>query len=305
MRFIKKHIFLTIVLIIFSFYLYNNFTRIVEPNPLIDKSSIHYVNNIYASNGRIYSDYLDKSEKKIYMELLKNTKKYENEFNLYKNDYSCRDVEELSSKLYTVFDALLIDHPELMNQAGISWRYKSSDDDYIKVKLEFAFSNRMKEYIGQLRIQKIISDIKIATNNMSDAEKIKYVYEWIGDNANYDYAFMTFSKNQSIYNVFMKGNAVCAGFAKASQVIFQNIGINSFTITGQTSDRHMWNIVELNGKYYYYDSTVAACMKKSSKHYYDGLKQEAFEDYTQEHPEWYKDIKIEKENGILKKKGEK
>ena len=300
MRFIKKHIFLTIVLIIFSFYLYNNFTRIVEPNPLIDKSSIHYVNNIYASNGRIYSDYLDKSEKKIYMEILKNTKKYENEFNLYKNDYSCRDVEELSSKLYTVFDALLIDHPELMNQAGISWRYKSSDDDYIKVKLEFAFSNRMKEYIGQLRIQKIISDIKIATNNMSDAEKIKYVYEWIGDNANYDYAFMTFSKNQSIYNVFMKGNAVCAGFAKASQVIFQNIGIESYDIDGNTTGPHMWNVVKVDGKYYYYDSTVAACRKKTSPGYYDGLKTEHFESYQVNYPEWYKDIKIETTGGIIK-----
>ena len=301
MRFIKKHIFLTIILFILSIYLYLNYTRIVEPNPLVDKSSIQYVNDIYASNGRIYSDYLSESEKKIYMKILTNTKKYEETFNLYKNDYDCKDVDELSTKLHTVFDALLIDHPELMNQAGISWRYDNSDSDYVKVKLEFAFSNRFKEYIGQLRIQKIISDIKLATYNMSDAEKIKYVYEWIGDNAKYDYTFMTFSKNQSIYNVFMKGNAVCAGFAKASQVIFQNIGINSYTITGETSSRHMWNIVELDGKYYYYDSTVAACTKKSSRNYYNGIKQEEFTNYTQEHPDWYKGINIEKESGILKK----
>ena len=305
MRFIKKHKIITIVLIFFSIYIYLNYTRIVEPNPLVDKSSIQYINDIYASDGRIYSDYLDKSEKKIYMELLNKTKEYKSEFKLYKNDYSCRDVEELSSKLYTVFDALIIDHPELMNQAGISWRYDSSDADYIKVNLKFAFSNRMKEYIGQLRIQKIISDIKLTTMNMSDEDKIKYVYNWIGDNANYDYAFMTFAKNQSIYNVFMKNNAVCAGFAKASQVIFQNIGIKSYTIVGETSSRHMWNIVELDGKYYYYDSTVAACMKKGSKHYYDGLRQVEFKEYVQERPEWYKDIKIETENGIIEKKGDK
>ena len=57
------------------------------------------------------------------------------------------------------------------------------------------------------------------------------------------------SKNQSIYNVFMNKNAVCAGFAKASQVIFQNIGINSYTITGESTGPHMWNVVELDGKY--------------------------------------------------------
>lgn len=61
MRFIKKHKIITIVLIFFSIYIYLNYTRIVEPNPLVDKSSIQYINDIYASDGRIYSDYLDKS----------------------------------------------------------------------------------------------------------------------------------------------------------------------------------------------------------------------------------------------------
>ena len=98
----------------------------------------------------------------------------------------------------------------------------------------------------------------------------------------------------------MKGNAVCAGFAKASQVIFQNIGIESYTIIGNTSSRHMWNIVKVNGKYYYYDSTVAACRKKTSKGYYDGLKQEEFSDYTVERPDWYKGFKIENKSGIVK-----
>lgn len=300
MRFVKKHKILTIILILLSIYLYLNYTRIVEPNPLVDKSSEQYINDLYASDGRIYSDYLDDSEKKIYMKILDNTKKYEKELELKTVDYNCNNVEELSSKLYKVFDALIIDHPELMNQAGIRWYYPSEDSNFIKVTLHLAFNNKYKEYIGQLRIQKIVSDIKLATINMSDEEKVKYVYNWIGDNTKYDYTFQTFSKNQSIYNVFMKGNAVCAGFAKASQVIFQNIGIESYTITGETQERHMWNIVKVNGKYYYYDSTVAACRKKSSKGYYDGLIQKEFEDYTLEHPDWYQGIKMETTEGIIK-----
>ncbi len=96
----------------------------------------------------------------------------------------------------------------------------------------------------------------------------------------------------------MKKNAVCAGFAKASQVIFQNIGINSYAVTGTTTGGHMWNIVEIDGKYYYYDSTVAACRKKTSKGYYDGLKQEEFADYKLDHPDWYSGLKLEK-TGII------
>ena len=287
MRFIKKHKFITILLILLSIYLYDNFTRIVETNPLVDKNSVHYINDLYASDGRCYKC-LDKDEKKIYMKIVNNTKEYESDFTLYNNDYNSENVDDLSSKVTKVYRAVLLDHPELMNYAGISWKWEGYTPDHINVKLNFAFQNKFKEYIGQLRIQKIIS------------EKVKYVYEWIGDNARYDYTFQSFSKNQSIYNVFMKGNAVCAGFAKASQVIFQNIGIESYDIDGNTTGPHMWNVVKVDGKYYYYDSTVAACRKKTSPGYYDGLKTEHFESYQVNYPEWYKDIKIETTGGIIK-----
>ena len=134
---------------------------------------------------------------------------------------------------------------------------------------------------------------------MSDLEKIKYVYEWIGDNAYYDKLLTGSSKNQSIYNVFIKGNAVCAGFAKTSQVIFQNIGIESMIITGYSTGSHMWNIVKYNGKFYYYDSTYAASIRdKKHKNYYDGLKQEKMNFYTVDYENWYP--RIEKENALYK-----
>lgn len=85
---------------------------------------------------------------------------------------------------------------------------------------------------------------------MKDLEQIQYIYNWIGENNSYDTMFTTFAKNQSIYNVFMNKNAVCAGFAKNSAVIFQNIGIESYTITGYSTGEYMWNIVKLDGKYY-------------------------------------------------------
>ena len=176
MRFIKKHKFITILLILLSIYLYDNFTRIVETNPLVDKNSVHYINDLYASDGRRYKC-LDKDEKKIYMKIVNNTKEYESSFTLYNNDYNSENVDELTGKVTKVYRAVLLDHPELMNYAGISWRWEGYTPDHINVKLSFAFQNKFKEYIGQLRIQKIISDIKEDTKNMSEAEKVKYVYE--------------------------------------------------------------------------------------------------------------------------------
>ena len=122
---------------------------------------------------------------------------------------------------------------------------------------------------------------------MDDQEKILYVYNWIGDHNTYDKVFTYMSKNQSIYNVFVKKKAVCAGFAKASQVIFSRIGIESYIASGESTDYHMWNIVKYQDHYYYFDSTFAVSRQKDSNGYYDGLKQEILNSYVLHRSDWY------------------
>ena len=77
------------------------------------------------------------------------------------------------------------------------------------------------------------------------------------------------SSNQSAYSFFTKGSSVCAGFAKASQLLFQNIGINSYLVMNTD---HMWNYVEYEGKYYVFDATMGTGFRKDSNNYYSGLK---------------------------------
>ena len=102
--------------------------------------------------------------------------------------------------------------------------------------------------------------------------------------AEYDNLFKISAKNQSAYNAMVKKKAVCAGFAKTANLIFQAIGIESYGITGHN---HMWNIVKLDDKYYYFDATVAACIKKDRPEYYDGLRQSVMYDYAVEYKSWY------------------
>lgn len=295
MRYFKRHKLLSVVLIILSIYLYLNYTRIIEINPKIDENSSAYVNDIYMSDERIYNAYLNETEKKIYDELKDMFFKRENKRKLDLKEYDGKTPAELSSAIMIAGNAILIDHPEMLQFATYGYYY---NDTMIEARVEFAINNPVIEALNTLKIRRTIDNIRIKTKNMTDQEKIKYVYEWIGDNNTYDEIFTYTSKNQSIYNVFIKGNAVCAGFAKASQVIFQNIGIESMTITGESSGPHMWNIVKLNDKYYYYDSTFAASIKeKSNSHYYGGLKQKEMNDYIADNPEWYP--VIEKENGLI------
>lgn len=293
--FFKKNKILCLVLIVFTFYMYTNFTILVDGNSLINRDDTHYVNEIYMSDGRIYNEFLNDKEKKMYRYMLDNTRKYKGSLVVDMDEFECSDYGECGALIDRAHEAILVDHPELINYAGYRWSYRENSG--FKLTLEFAVSNMISAKIGEMKIQRIIDNIKDDTEDMNDKEKIKYVYEWIGENNTYDSTFTYMDKNQSIYNVFMKKNAVCAGFAKASQVIFQNIGINSYTITGESTGPHMWNVVELDGKYYFYDSTVATSARDSdSSWYYDGLRQEYMSTYTVDFPEWYPEI--EKSNGL-------
>lgn len=291
--FIKRHKLLTVILILLSFYIYFNYTRLVESNELVDKSSPHYVNDLYMSDGRIYNNFLTDNEKKMYMFLLNQSKSYKMIHEINMSEYEYNNYQDLGSLIEKSHYALLADHPELINYSGFSWKYY---DGKFTLTLDFSVGNFVKAYIGETRIKRIISNIKEDTKDMNDLEKIKYVYEWIGMNNTYDKVFTYSSKNQSIYNVFMNKNAVCAGFAKASAVIFQNIGITAYTITGESTGPHMWNIINYNDKWYFYDSTIATGRTEGSSSYYDGLRQEYMNFYTVHFPTWYPEY--EKTNGL-------
>lgn len=296
--FIKEHKLLSLIVVALSVFVYSNFTRVIEGNYLIDKDSEHYINEIYMSDGRIYNNYLTNDEKKIYMMMLKSANEGKSLVEIKYSDLECTDWDSCSGAVGMAHDGILIDHPELITYATCSYR---DVGDGMDLKLQFAKSNFFTLRLGEMKIARMIDKIKRDTKDMNDLDKIVYVYDWIGQNNVYDKTFTWTSKNQSLYNVFIHGNAVCAGFAKASQVIFQNIGIKSYIIRGQTSGPHMWNVVEYNGKNYFYDSTVATSAQDQNKDwYYYGLIQEEMNDYVPEHIEWYPEIS--QENGLLQKK---
>ena len=279
MTFFKSNKILTIVLLILSFYLYNTYFFLIEKNPYVDKKSSTYINDLYASDERIYNNFLNTTEKKIYRELVKGTKIYNGKINI--------QITDEETSVEKVLDAIKVDHPELLNFGSVT--YSWDNDGNYKIKVNNA-TIILLEQINISRIERIVYRIKEETKNMSDYEKIKYVYEWMGENSDYDRSFTYMAKNQSAYNVFINKNAVCAGFAKASQIIFQNIGIESYGVSGNTTGPHMGNIIKYKGKYYFFDSTVATSVPRTSKRYYNGLKQTTMDDYKMDNPEWYPEI---------------
>ena len=279
----NKRKFLLIILIFAILFFVAK--KIFNDNPNVDKSNEFYTNSIYMSDGRIYNSYLNETEKNIYNAIMERIKKGKTVIYMKPSDYGCKNYNECFSAFNVVTHAIMVDHPELLSFGGWFAQYKPQNDE-ITLQIKNSFKLPLMNDIGEMIINRKIDKIKKETENMSDKDKIKYVYNWIGENTTYDTIFTTGSKNQTIYNVFVNHNAVCAGFAKASQVIFQRIGIKSYIVEGNTTGPHMWNIVYVDGNYYYYDSTVAACIPKNNRAYYDGLKQSKFSSYKESY-DWF------------------
>ena len=252
-------------------------------------TSDHYVNSLYQSDERIYHNFLGEDDQLMYDLILDSSIKHKTSMVIDMDQYHCVDYSDCGDIINYASEAIYVDHPELMNYAGYSWHY--SHNKFV-LNLHPSYRLSYKDYYGVWRIENYLSQIEKATQNMNDQEKIIYVYDWIGKHSDYDYYFTYTSKNQSIYNVFVKKNAVCAGFAKASQIIFSRIGIESYIVNGESEDYHMWNIVKYNDHYYYYDSTIAVGYQTKSPHYYDGLRQESMNHYQSFHDDWYPSVEV-------------
>lgn len=266
--------------------IYPYYLKPIEGNKNVDKSSPYYINDLYASDGYMYQKINDNA-KKMYDFLIDKAIIHKSNNDVKLGDFDCKTAEECFNYISDANFAIYIDHPELLSYASFS---ASSSGEDLNIYINDATNIKLKDQLGVIKIAHIIDEIKNTTKNMSDRDKIIYVYDYIGSIAKYDTVFTSTSKNQSVYNVLIKHNAVCAGFAKTAQIIFQNIGIKSYLAL---SNNHMWNIVEYDGKYYYFDATVAACINKDNDQYYNGLKQNYFkgsENHILKHAEWYPNI---------------
>ena len=194
MKFFKHHKFLTVLLLLFSLFVYINFTRIVDYDKNTDKKSKHYINELYKSDGRIYEEFLGEDERIMYDHIINQVKHYYISSKIDFDKFHCVDYLDCADIIDYVNQAIYVDHPELMNYSGYSWKYQNGK---FTLKQRYAFYLPVKEAIGILRTEKVITDIKKATKDMDDREKIIYVYNWMGDHNKYDHLFTYSNKNQS------------------------------------------------------------------------------------------------------------
>ena len=109
---------------------------------------------------------------------------------------------------------------------------------------------------AKLKAHDIATTISISST--SDMERAKAAHDWIVNNCTYDLAGMDmyYPNDHSAVGPLLYGTAVCEGYAKAYQLILDELGIPNRRVTGIADGGwHSWSEVCIGGITYAVDVT--------------------------------------------------
>ena len=122
----------------------------------------------------------------------------------------------------------------------------------------------------ETKVEEAINDIlaSLELDGKSDYEKIKAIYGWLCKYVTYDYNTLeddSYLLKYSTYAALVNKTAVCQGYATAFYRMALMAGVNARVVT---SEKHAWNIVQLDGRWYHVDSTWDSKVKPDSWQYF-------------------------------------
>ncbi len=156
-----------------------------------------------------------------------------------------------------VFQCVLDDHPELFYVDGYAYIKTVGADGELR-EVEFSGKYNLEPEEVQIRREEIEHAVEALLAGIepdaSDYEKVKYVYETIILETDYD---LEAPDHQNIYSVFINHASVCQGYAKAVQYLLNRMDVECVLVQGtvDSGEKHAWNLVKADGSYYYVDAT--------------------------------------------------
>lgn len=166
---------------------------------------------------------------------------------LIKSKFDKFDVE----KVYWAFD---YDNPQFI-ELGNSYQYSYQNMTVTSMKAtEIRNDGNDKE--------QLYTDFTAATQNILNEalrqpdgyEQLLFIHDWIVNNTEYRRIGPEYISEAD--GAIVYGLALCEGYSKSFMYLAQALGYNCVCIVGRANgESHMWNMVELDGKWYHVDVT--------------------------------------------------
>jgi len=114
--------------------------------------------------------------------------------------------------------------------------------------------------LAKNKARKIVEDLNL--KKLSYVKRIEAIHNYLCDTVTYPSKEPYKEKTYTAYGALIDGSAVCDGYARATQTLFEISGVKSMYIWGPVIGRglHAWNLVSISGKWYQLDVTWDDCL---------------------------------------------
>lgn len=180
-----------------------------------------------------------------------------------------KDIERL-------FEAFTNDHPQffyIKKYYGMYGFELINGTRYNRITLLYNMDAATRKQ-ALAEVEKNTADIlKKASEKDDDFEKELLLHEWLVDRCTYDYEAKDGAPEHAytMYGALTSGDVVCEGYSRGMQWLLQESDISGTLVSGfdLKEERHMWNLVELNGVPYHLDVTWNDADELSRHNYFN------------------------------------
>lgn len=231
-------------------------TQTQKPRSFASNSNYHFYNQ------------LNENEKGMYGVIINNIQSFKN---------GCDKIEIANSKenvdfnFQTCWDAFCLDRPDIffIDTKKVSFITQTTTSVLTGTKYKYILQPQgsgtyyLKSWSTQNEVEMAIEEVENvakeitekSSNYSSRYDKVKYIHDFIIENAEYDQDKGI--NDADIYGNLVKKTSVCEGYAKAFKYLLDKIGIPCVIVCGNGvaddghNEFHAWNYVQMDDEKWY------------------------------------------------------
>ena len=234
----------------------------------IYSSDSTYLESSNSSANKYFYNQLNDTSKKIYKTIVNNIDSFKSGYGIIKFDINDGGVED---NFQSAWDAFELDNPQIfyIETKKIGLITKTTKSIFGNVSYTYQLQPKDEgNYFGdfwktELDVQRSINQVdtivdevvNVAKTKTTQYEKIKYVHNYIVDNAHYDE--LNGINDNNVYGLLVEKAAVCEGYAKAFKMILDRMNIPCVIVYGNgisddnSSEYHAWCYVKMEDNNWY------------------------------------------------------